>query len=891
MGFFFSGDPAPTKGAKGKSAAKPVAAKKQVVKGKDKPVIPIRVLGKKYGGCARCSLNAEEKNLHHPKMKPTGSETPVIYVLGEAPGKNEDEYGEQFIGKSGELIRDFIPRDLDGHVRWSNTVRCRPPENRTPTREEIVACSQFQVEDIERTQPAVVMGFGSVPLQWATMETAITDWRGTLMPMRIGTHACWYAPIWHPSYILRAKNDRKMGEAFFSTYKRDLLRVFDAVRSGTLDEPFVPEGEELSAGMHWELSWDLKEVEAFLEHMSQFEKQAVDIETNGMRPYSKDAKILSISFGTWDLSYAIPVRHREAQWTDTQVKQLWKIIGGHMRKKGHTFIAHNLKFEQEWLSMPWALGRNSLFEVQWGDTMAQAEVLRTQSMHAKSLNSRCLGTFGVPEKSLDNMDRGNLDLESLPKVLRYNARDTKFTDLLRQIQDRQIEQEGLEVAYQMMVSRCVPLTIAQQEGMVPDVSFAEAKHKELKVEVERIEAKLQKLPDVLAMVTDTKKPFNSGSPAQLAVLLRDRLKLQEGWRTVGKVRKYSTDEEVLARIKHPVGKLILDKRGVVKLDSTYVVGLCGKGIDHKDAGKLIWDDGLIHTEYNHLIATTGRTSSSGPNLQNYPKREHKEIRNCVIAPPGHLMVSVDYGQIEARVIAMASRCPVMHKSMWEHYDIHMDWAKKISKKFAYVMVPYLKEEKGDEVSALKMFRQDIKNQWTFPLFFGSQLSSVADALKIPAGDLKGLFDEFWEMFAEVKRWQERVLALYRSKGYVETLTGRRRSEPLSLNECINSPIQGTASDIVVDAMERLSQHAYETQIWHRAARMNIHDELVFLLPNETTEVDTSAIVAHMACSPFDFINVPITVEIAAGRNWGSLTDIGQVESTEFGFPKREKASG
>jgi len=753
----------------------------------------------------------------------------------------------------------------------------------------MVCCSQRQVTDIERTKPLVIMGFGNVPLQWATNETGITDWRGTFVPVRIGTHVCWYAPMWHPAYILRAKNDRKMGEAFFETYKRDLKRVFDKLP--TLEEPFVPQGDELESGITLELSYDLDTVH---DTLSQLEgHQSIDIETNGIRPYEKASKILSIAFGTWQFSYAIPILHREAQWPEHKLKTLWEIIGKHLRKNGNVFTAHNLKFEQEWLSMSWALGRSVLFEVQWGDTMAQAEVLRTQSLYSKGLDVRCTAEIGVPEKSLDDLDRKRLDSYPLPRVLKYNARDVKFTDLLRQIQDKRIEQEGLENAYSIMVERCAALTLAQQLGVVPDTDFAEAKHVELKGTIEKMEQAIQNLPVVLALVKETGKPFNSGSTKQLSTLLRDKLKLQEGWRVVKGVRKYSTDEEVLGRIKHPIGRLILEKRGLVKLDGTYVLGGCRKESFPEEAGcgKLIWDDGLIHTDYNHLIATTGRLSSASPNLQNYPVREHEEIRNCIRAALEDptlraFLVSIDYGQIEARVIAMASRCPVLCKALWEHYDVHMAWAKTLSEKFAYVLVPYLKKTKQDEAKALKLFRSDVKNQWTFPLFYGSQLTSVAEALKIPANDLRTQFNRFWEMFAEVKRWQERVLKNYHAKGYVETLTGRRRWEPLGFNECINSPIQGTASDIVVDAMRRVASHAYETGLWNRAARMNIHDDLSFYLPEDTLEEDIAAIVEIMCVCPFDFINVPITVEMYVGSRWGEQKEIGQVESTEFDFPKR-----
>lgn len=859
--------------------------------GKKVKTIPIRVLGRTSykGGCSQCPLDAEEKNLVHPKMEPTGAKRPLIYILGEAPGKNEDEQGEQFIGRSGDLIRDYIPDDLERRVRWSNTVQCRPPGNRTPTETEMACCSQRVEADIESTKPKLIMGFGATPLKWAINESGITDWRGDIIPVQVGSHKCWYAALWHPAYIGRKRNEKKEGAIYFETYKKDLELCWELARERP-EPPYIPEGEELDAGMHWELSWDLDNVESFLAHLREVapKNQCVDIETNMLRPYVEGAKILTISFGTWDLSYAIPIEHSQSKWTPKQLKRLWKIIREHLCS-GIRFWAHHLKFETEWLSMPFALGKDILFEVLWHDTMAQAHVLNSsRSLGGLSLDSRCKAEFGIAEKALDDMDRATLDAAPLPKVLRYNARDVKFTDLLRQYQSRSISREKLREAYRIIVRRVPSLTLAQQAGVVPNTEFALHKHLELVKQIDRIEKKIQRLPAVQELVQEQGKPFNSASSPQLTVLLRDKLKRKEGWRVDGGVKKYSTDEKVLSQINHPIAKLILEKRGLEKLDGTYVIGCCPKSRQDAKAGKLIWPDGLIHTIYHYLRTVTGRLSSEDPNLQNFPIRQHREIRAEVEAPKGCTMVSIDYGQIEARVIAMASLCPVLVEALWEHYDIHMDWTKQIGKAHRHAFDRYMKEVDGDEAKAWKTFRSDIKNQWTFPLFFGSPLGAVARALQIDERDLEPQYRKFWRMFAAVKKWQQRVSESYDRKGYVETLTGRRRYAPVSFNEQINTPIQGTAADIVMNGMERLAVKAYEESRWQLAPRMQIHDDLTFYLPFDTLEEDLDDIIPIMVTPQFDFINVPITAEIKTGPNWADMEELATVESTDYGFPKRRR---
>lgn len=893
MGFFLQEAPPQPKGRKAASKAS-ADGQPRARKGPAKAIV-IREEGRgSRVGCAHCPLAAQGPALAHPRMLPTGSADPLIYVIGEAPGKNEDEQGRQFIGRSGDYLRRFIPEELLPTIRWNNTVRCRPPENRAPTLNELIACSQYQVEDIEASAPLVILGFGNAPLSWAIDESGISDWRGLMVPVRIGRHACWYAPLWHPSYVMRARNDdKRLGASIEETYRHDLARVFELVTSGSLKPPYIPEEEELHSGLEFDLDWDLQRVKEGLARVDEG-VQAVDIETTSLRPYEKDARILSIAFGTWDRSYAIPIKHREAKWSEEQLRVVWKLVGQHLRKPGRLFIAHHLKFEAEWLSMPFALGREILFEVsRWGDTMAQAEVLHMQSLHGKSLNSRCMAMFGIAEKSLDSLDRAHLDLEPLDKVLRYNARDSKFTHLLHSLQGQQIEARELQQAYSLMVSRVPTLTLSQQAGVVPNCEYAKTLHEHHLAEMEGIEKKIQRLPEVKKWCSVEGREFNSDSVQQLASLLRDHMKVKEGWRMVGKVRKFSTDEEVLSRIRHPLARLILKKRELRKMDGTYVLGCCPPdSFKEKGCGKLLYPDGLIHTNYNYLITRTGRLSSSDPNLQNYPIRDgHAYIRNVIMALVGHLMVAIDYGQIEARVIAMASGCRVLHQALWEHYDIHLDWASRLAKRFPEVYEKdYCAEaDKTDEAKLLKTFRSYVKNTWTFPLFFGSQLGPVADSLKLIARDLKPLYDEFWDTFKAVRKWQERTLHQYHERGYVETLTGRRRYEPLHDNEIINTPIQGTASDIVLNAEERLAWEAYRSKRWHLVPRMNIHDDLTFYLPEDSLTQDLETIIPIMCQPQFDFVDVPITIEVKIGKMWGEMEEVFSIESTEFGYPQKRKA--
>ena len=182
--------------------------------------------------------------------------------------------------------------------------------------------------------------------------------------------------------------------------------------------------------------------------------------------------------------------------------------------------------------------------------------------------------------------------------------------------------------------------------------------------------------------------------------------------------------------------------------------------------------------------------------------------------------------------------------------------------------------------AMKDFRTDVKNQWTFPLFFGARLESAAGYLKIPAETISPLYKEFWKQFSGVKAWQDELLEFYHEHGYVECMTGRRRRGPMSLNQIYNSPVQGTAAEIVMDAMCRLS----ETGDPELQPNMNIHDDLTWIdVPADRVDVLAERMIGMMLDVPFSWAKiVPISVEASIGENWLDMSEFGTFSSDEWG---------
>lgn len=295
--------------------------------------------------------------------------------------------------------------------------------------------------------------------------------------------------------------------------------------------------------------------------------------------------------------------------------------------------------------------------------------------------------------------------------------------------------------------------------------------------------------------------------------------------------------------------------------------------------KIEWLDDLVdvydlgvedtHNFIGNSIALSN--SSDSPNLQNFPSKTGKEPRGIIKAPTDHILICCDYGQIEARLIGAASQDPVFCKALWENYDVHMEWAKKIAEIYPAVVggERFLEDKK-----AMKKFRSAVKNLWVFPAFYGASYISIAAGLKIPQDLAKELFDEFWEQFAGVRKWQRWLGNRYNELGYAESLFGRRRHAPLTHNAVINSPIQSTASDICVLSMVDLNSMGMDVVL-------NVHDEIGVYVHEDDLDETMDKMVRVMTKPRLSWLNIPIAVEVKIGYDWFNMEDVKTVDSTEF----------
>lgn len=868
---------------------------------KDREEFPSRIVALNEGRCEVCPMQegGRCKSLQNPYMSPGGSEQAEIYVLAEAPGRDEDGHGTPLIGVSGQLMRRALYRVLagesmetrtpsfgklirytDSFCRFNNVIRCHPENNRDPTWQEVEACRRFIIEDIESCKPTIILGTGNIPLRWMTGETGILSWRGKMLPVQVGSHACWYMPLYHPAYVYRAGGEE--GETY-PVFLKDLSNALKNSISTPIPEtrigkelPDIYKGVELFHGYGksaLEKNALIAKLWRMVRSLADEKLISLDIETNGLRPYVEGSKILSIAVGTHEKIASIAVDHPQSGWSLEQRKKIQSLLFWMLSSEFKPLkIAHNLQFEAEWFG--YYFGQEVLEDSEWGCSLAQAYVLghRRQSL---GLDDLCLQSFGVPLKSLSNVDVKRLAKCPIEDVLRYNSLDTKWTYPLFQVQREELERDDLVGLYDEQIQRVVAAVFMQLGGVPLDRVETRTLDTQLLESIEEIHKGVNRLPIVKEYVKDKEfKEFNLKSPKQVLEVLRDYYKRSEV--RDNRTGKYSTKEEILKEIDSPFANRILRHRGLSKLHSTYVQGFM-------PGGKYYFPDGHMHPIFNPNRTYTRRLASSDPNGQNFPSGDKSYIRRQITAGSGKLMVCIDYGQIEARVIAMYSKDQFLIKALHGGYDIHMDWTKTLAEEFPLQIGG---RENLDNPKAMKRFRTRVKNEFVFPLFYGADAWSCLGYLGLPKYSkpaLTSIVKDFWKTFAAVKKWQEAQVREYEHNLEIVSLEGFRFPAPLTRNQVFNYPIQGSASNITVGAMVELHKEAYQTGEPELRPVLNIHDDLSFIISEKNLEEYVAFIIGVMLKPRYDYINVPINLEATVGPNWFEQEPFGEFSNADWKF--------
>lgn len=587
---------------------------------------------------------------------------------------------------------------------------------------------------------------------------------------------------------------------------------------------------------------------------------AIDTETTGLTPAMAGLVGISLSITPGKAAY-IPLAHKQsggdlfggggdapAQLPLDKTIALLKPL---LEDESVLKIGHNLKFDWQMFK------KHGIHMTPCEDTMLISYVLDGTSV-PQGMDALSERYFGHKPISYDEVTgtgkaRITFDLVPLDKALDYAAEDADITLRLHKALKPRLAREGMTATYENVERPLIPV-IAQMEldGVKVDLSILKSMSSEFGFKLSALEKEIQDMAG---------QPFNVASPKQVGEILFDTLGLPGGKKT--KTGQWQTDAEVLEDLAsqgHEIVTKMLEWRMLAKLKSTYTDAL---------QEQINPATGRVHTSYAVAHTSTGRLASSDPNLQNIPIRteEGRKIRQAFVAEPGHVLISVDYSQVELRLAAQMAGVEALKTAFRDGVDIHTLTASQV------FGVPL------DQVTP--DLRRSAKAV-NFGIIYGISGWGLAKQLGCPPGEAQDFIKRYLTKFSEIQDYMEARKEEARASGYIKTLYGRKCYTP-NINAkipglragaeraAINAPLQGTAADIMKIAMAAIPPALNKAGLKARML-LQVHDELIFEAP-ESEAVATSALVKQVMENAFKWpgisFDVPLDAETGTGASWAS----------------------
>jgi len=607
---------------------------------------------------------------------------------------------------------------------------------------------------------------------------------------------------------------------------------------GVAEKPAFRSIETL--GHNYELIQDLNGVKALSKKLAGLKSFCFDTETTGIDPI--DAELVGISF-SWEAHKATYVAFGEVR---EEIAVWLGELSGPLMDPGIEKIGQNLKYDLHILKNYGIELRGELF-----DTMLAHFLLQPEQKHNLNVLAEQYLDYTMVkiEELIGKKGARQASFRSVPleQAKEYAGEDADITFQLAEIFRTKLLEEGFDALFKKIEMPLIPVLMHMEHaGVKLDVEALKDFAEKLRQDILVLEARIYELAGL---------EFNISSPKQLGEILFERLKIISDPKKT-KTKQYATGEEVLIRLrdKHEIVDNVLEYRSLRKLLSTYVDALPKLVKTHT---------GKIHTSFNQALVSTGRLSSNNPNLQNIPIREERgrEIRRAFIpGAEGHIFLSADYSQIELRLMAHLSSDKQMVEAFINEEDIHTSTAAKIFRV-------------GKEKVTREM-RSKAKTA-NFGIIYGISAFGLAQRMFISRTEARQLIEGYFETYPGVRVFMDRCIEQARDQGYVETMYGRKRQLPdiLSRNSivrgnaernAINSPIQGSAADIIKIAMVRIEGRFTEEAL-KSTMILQVHDELNFDVPS--AELDQVKKIVKTEMEHASLLKVPLLVDMGEGSNW------------------------
>ncbi len=729
----------------------------------------------------------------------------------------------------------------------------------------------------EKTAKKLIKQFGSVEkllestdqLKGKQKENVINNKQEALLSKQLVTiiKDCPVSVEWDDLKISTANDEALQG--LFAEFELNQLatRIYgETARSKTTDsnsESLPTRSYDAKKSQYQSISTQT-ELDKLLRQLEKQDAFCFDLETTSLNPRCAD--ILGIAL-CWQAHSAYFIAPSQELTLATILEALRPIFHSKQTKIGHnlkfdlavllnqqleaqgpffdTMLAHSLTHPDQRHNMDYVA--ETLLNYQ---TIKLADLLK-ESAEAKDneAESDKDDLFSLAEKKRpkkkEEIDMRLIPLESLTT---YACEDADITFQMAEPLAEAIEEVGMSTIFYDIESPLLPvLTSMEQAGIAVDLPALETIGETLQVRIDELSNKITTLAG---------REFNLKSPKQLGEVLFDELKLEDNPKKT-KTGQYKTDEQTLSALasKHDIVASILDYRESTKLKSTYVDTLP----DH-----ICSSDQRIHTHYHQLLTATGRLASSDPNLQNIPIRSEagREIRKAFIPKENYTLFSADYSQIELRIMAAISGDPAMIEAFQNNLDIHTATA-------ARVYGVGLDETTDDMRRTAKMVN--------FGIIYGISAFGLSQRLGIPRKEAASIIETYWQEYPAIQTFMDDIVEKAKENGYVQTLSGRRRyladinsrngmQRNNAARAAINTPIQGTAADMIKYAMIHV-QKILKDGNYRSKMLLQVHDELIIEMHLEEKEELTPLIINAMETALELPNSVPLKVDSGYGKHW------------------------
>ena len=587
------------------------------------------------------------------------------------------------------------------------------------------------------------------------------------------------------------------------------------------------------------------ELERLVSRLDAVEVIGLDTETTSTD--QMQARLVGISMATAEAeSWYIPVGHqRREDERQLDLQTVTAAIGPFLADPARGKILHNAKYDLI------VLERHGLpVRGRCDDTMLAAWLLspngRGISLREQAFQRLAIEMTDTSEVIGKGRSQTTMDKVAIEAVGMYACADADMTLRLHAIvRGELIERNQLELYEKLEVPLVPVLKDMEMHGVLVDVPYLEEMSQDIGSQIGKLEQDIYR---------HAGHPFNLNSPKQLGEVLFQELNLP-----VVRSTKTgpSTDAAVLEQLRdaHPMVGLLLEYRNLDKLRGTYVDAL--PRLVHPRTGR-------VHTSYNQAGTSTGRLSSSDPNLQNIPVRDEigRKVRRAFVAPPGHVLLGCDYSQVELRMLAHVSEDPQMIAAFERDEDVHATTAAAIF---------------GLDLDDVTYEQRSMAKAINFGLMYGMSRYGLAARTNLSAEEAGEFIDAYFTRFAGVRRYLDDTIAQARERGYVETIMGRRRYFPEltqhTINQtvqnaaeraAVNMPIQGSAADILKVAMIQLHDRLQSGSLDAHMI-LQVHDELVLEVAEKDLAAATDLLVETMSNAAK--LRVPLKVDVSVGKNW------------------------